>query len=122
MKTELAKEILNEMVKNPFMWQSCEDAIKKILETITDLEQKLKAYEDFDNAGDDAEFEPPHPIFLMAQENDQLKESNLAKDRLLMMFVRAMDGNATLEYKQSLVDKALVLTKTKGQLTLRESS
>jgi len=45
------------------------------LKEIERLNTKIKTYEDFEKLDDDGCFEPPHPIFLLAQENDKLKAS-----------------------------------------------
>jgi len=35
------------------------------------LLDRLKMYEDFDTTPDDADWQPPHPIFLLAEERDE---------------------------------------------------
>ena len=40
---------------------------------LSDVKAKLKMYEDFNNMDDDGEWEPPHPIFLLTEENDKLR-------------------------------------------------
>jgi hypothetical protein len=54
--------------------------IAELNRKLTDCQAKLdaatkiiSAAKDFDAASEDAEWEPPHPIFMMAQENDDLR-------------------------------------------------
>lgn len=50
-----------------------ERLIQPYLDIIDGLKQRLEMYETFDAAPDDADWQPPHPIFLLAEENDTLK-------------------------------------------------
>lgn len=56
------------------------DALKAELsatkEKLAKAEALIQAARDFDASPDDAEFEPPHPIFMMAQDNDNLNAEN----------------------------------------------
>lgn len=38
-------------------------------------ELKLAMYEGFDTATEDGFFEPPHPVFMLVEENDKLKST-----------------------------------------------
>jgi isopenicillin N synthase-like dioxygenase len=57
-----------------------ENGYSELQQQLTDCQAKLdaatkiiSAAKDFDAASEDAEWEPPHPIFMMAQENDDLR-------------------------------------------------
>lgn len=47
--------------------------VESMIQALQAEREKLKAYEDYDSSPDDAEWEPPHPIFKLAQENDYLR-------------------------------------------------
>lgn len=87
---------------------------------LEELKSKIKVYEDYDKMDEDGEFVPPHPIFLLAEENDRLEKESEEKNKVISELIRVIDQNGTLEYKQKIVNEALKISNTRGQITLRE--
>ena len=76
---ELASELgILDYVDRPNDLVNFYDAARKPLEEDNARFKRLSGVADmFDAAPDNAEFEPPHPIFMMAQENDELRQQLL---------------------------------------------
>jgi hypothetical protein len=47
--------------------------LKATIKRVEEENEKLKLALEFDEALDDADWQPPHPIFLLAEENDMLR-------------------------------------------------